>query len=96
MTNIKDADDAPLSQGERVSDARIISRQSERIMETETSQSLSDEDHTVIFPLLNGAPRRTPAFNRSATEQALRPSAADQAAAQKPAQQRRKLLPRLV
>ena len=52
MTNIKEADDAPLSEGERVGDARIISRQSEITSDTETSQSLSDESHTVYFPCI--------------------------------------------
>ena len=47
MTNIKYADDAPLSDGERVSDPRIIPRQSKRTSDNETSQSLSDEAHTV-------------------------------------------------
>ena len=53
MTTIKDAEDAPLSHKERVSDARIIPRQSERNMDTETSQSLSNEVHTVIFHILH-------------------------------------------
>ena len=52
MTTIKDAEDAPLSDEERVSDARIIPRQSERTTDTETSQSLSDEAHTVRFPFI--------------------------------------------
>ena len=50
VTIIKDADDTPLSHGERVSDVRIIFLQSERTSDTETSQSLSDEAHTVNFP----------------------------------------------
>ena len=52
MTTINDADDAPLSDGERLSDARIIPRQSERTTDTETSQSLRDEAHTVSFPFI--------------------------------------------
>ena len=50
VTTIKDADDTPLSQGERVSDARIIFPQSDRTSDTETLQSLSDEAHTASFP----------------------------------------------
>ena len=52
MTTIKDADDTPLSHGERVSDAQITLWQSERTSDTETSQSLSIEAYTVSFPFI--------------------------------------------
>ena len=50
LTTIKDADDTPLSRGERLSDARITFPQSDRTGDTETLQSLSDEAYTADFP----------------------------------------------
>ena len=52
MITIKDAEDAPQSDGERVSNARIFPRQSERTTDADTSHSRSEEDHTVNVPCI--------------------------------------------